>query len=84
MWSERRGLGFGIGVGLLRRRGFRVLRKAMAVDCGALEGSGGRIHRVCLWVLEHPLLPPPYNPRYLSHHGRELKGQSKGTGRKTI
>lgn len=40
VWSERRGLGFGIGVGLLRRRGFRVLREAMAVDCGALEGSG--------------------------------------------
>lgn len=37
---ERRERGFGIGVGLLRRRGFRVLRNAMAACCGALEGRG--------------------------------------------
>jgi len=42
VWSERRGLGFEIGVVLLRMRGFRVLRKAMAVDRGALQWSGPR------------------------------------------
>ena len=37
MWRERSGLGFEIGVARLRMRGFRVLRKAMAVDRGALQ-----------------------------------------------
>jgi hypothetical protein len=34
---ERRGLGFEIGVVVLRMRGFRFLRKAMAVDRRALQ-----------------------------------------------
>ena len=42
VWRERSGLGFEIGVVLLRMRGFRVLRKAMAVDRGALQWSGPR------------------------------------------
>jgi hypothetical protein len=37
VWRERSGLGFEIGVARLRMRGFRVLRKAMAVDRGALQ-----------------------------------------------
>ena len=37
VWRERSGLGFEIGVACLRMRGFRVLRKAMAVDRGALQ-----------------------------------------------
>jgi hypothetical protein len=47
VWRERRGLGFEIGVVLLRMRGFRVLRNAMAVDRGALQwsGLGGRSGR---------------------------------------
>lgn len=42
VWKVGRGLRSEIGVRLLRRRGFRVLRKAMAVDRGALQGGGGR------------------------------------------
>jgi hypothetical protein len=42
VWMEGRGLGSEIGMGLRRMRGFRVLRKAMAADCGALQVDCGR------------------------------------------
>jgi hypothetical protein len=37
VWRERSSLGIAIGVACLRIRGFRVLRKAMAVERGALQ-----------------------------------------------
>jgi hypothetical protein len=42
VWREGRGLGSDIGVELRRMKGFRVLRKAMAVDCGTLQVGGGQ------------------------------------------